>query len=167
MLERKTRIVSENLARSISRRRFLAHASGVLFAGIATVASGHLFATGASAVAGPAPRISTNPVCSPPAPSATWTATGANPTAVMARPVSSMCSTTRCFNAAFCILGIRTVAGRRPFRVDIGSAATANARAATHAAAPSTPASQSRDPTARASAQGSCSSTLPSRIIAL
>ena len=79
MLERTTRIVSENLARSISRRSFLTQVTGALFAGVATVASGHLFVSDASAAAGRAPRIPTIPPCTSPGPWCNLDGNGSDP----------------------------------------------------------------------------------------
>ena len=42
MLEKTTRIMTENLARAIGRRSFLKGTSQVVFGGLAALASGHL-----------------------------------------------------------------------------------------------------------------------------
>ena len=49
MLEDRVKILSENLARSMDRRKFLRRAGGTIFAGLAALASGHLLGAGASA----------------------------------------------------------------------------------------------------------------------
>jgi hypothetical protein len=73
MLEKTTRLVSENLARAVNRRSFLKRAGEVTFASVAAIAAGHT-ATGL-ALAGvrrqPMDRDvtpSTPPQCAPPGP---------------------------------------------------------------------------------------------------
>lgn len=67
MLEKTTRLFSENLARAIDRRAFLKKAGQTTFAGIASLAAGHLVLTPAAAGngVGVLPRT---PQCSPPGP---------------------------------------------------------------------------------------------------
>jgi hypothetical protein len=68
MVERSVRILSEDLARAMDRRKFLKRASGTIFAGLSALAAGHLTPSLASAGTGrpvPAPPI---PVCNPPGP---------------------------------------------------------------------------------------------------
>ena len=64
MLERQLRLVSESLARSVDRRKFLKRAGTTIFTGMAALASGHLLAGRASADA----PVSMDPVCAPPGP---------------------------------------------------------------------------------------------------
>ena len=73
MLEKSTRVLSENLARAVNRRTFLKRAGEVTFASIAAIAAGHT-ATGL-ALAGvrrqPGSKESTPqmpPQCAPPGP---------------------------------------------------------------------------------------------------
>ena len=67
IVERTTRLLTENLARSINRRSFLRRAGEVTFAGVATLAAGR----GLPAMAargGQQPPIPTTPSCAPPGP---------------------------------------------------------------------------------------------------
>src|SRR5438046_701847 len=66
MLEQTTRIVSENLARNMDRRRFLKRMGEALFAGVATMSVGRV--TSAFAVAGGQSTQPIVPVCNPPGP---------------------------------------------------------------------------------------------------
>ena len=67
MLERTTRIVSENLARSFDRRAFLKRTGETAFLGMAALAAGHAMPGRASAASpgGQPPRV---PSCAPPGP---------------------------------------------------------------------------------------------------
>src|SRR5438270_6688521 len=66
MLEQQVRLISENLARTMDRRRFLKRASATMFGGLAAVAAGHIVVGGASAeVRKPPPTV---PNCAPPGP---------------------------------------------------------------------------------------------------
>src|SRR4051794_6757718 len=68
MLEKPTRIMTENLARAIGRRSFLKSTGQVMFGGLAALASGHLLeARQAFASGGPVPRP-LQPECAPPGP---------------------------------------------------------------------------------------------------
>ena len=66
MLEQKIKILSESLARSIDRRKFLKQTGGTLFAGMTALAAGHVLGGKVSA----AERLpaSNLPVCNPPGP---------------------------------------------------------------------------------------------------
>ena len=66
MLDQKVKILSESLARTIDRRKFLKQTGGTLFAGMAALAAGHLMGGKASA----AERLPAYnpPVCNPPGP---------------------------------------------------------------------------------------------------
>lgn len=59
MLERTTRLVSENMARGLNRRSFLKRAGETAFAGMAALASAN---------GGVGPPIPTVPACGPPGP---------------------------------------------------------------------------------------------------
>jgi len=65
--DRKVRLLSEGLARSLDRRKFLKEAGATMFAGIAALAAGHSLGgpATASGVHSKAPMV---PVCSPPGP---------------------------------------------------------------------------------------------------
>jgi hypothetical protein len=66
VLEKTTRLFSENLARAIDRRAFLKKAGQTTFAGIASLAAGHLVLSPAAANGvGVVPRT---PQCAPPGP---------------------------------------------------------------------------------------------------
>ena len=65
MLEQTTRVVTENLARSINRRSFLRRAGEVTFAGMAALAAGKGMAFAADSRRPPQPVV---PQCSPPGP---------------------------------------------------------------------------------------------------
>jgi hypothetical protein len=67
MLEKTTRIVSENLARAIDRRSFLKRTGETAFAGIAALAAGHLVPAFASASRSPG-IVPRTPSCAPPGP---------------------------------------------------------------------------------------------------
>ena len=66
MLDQKVKILSESLARSMDRRKFLRQTGGTIFGGMAALAAGHVLGRNASA----AQRlpIQTRPVCNPPGP---------------------------------------------------------------------------------------------------
>jgi hypothetical protein len=66
MIEQKVRILSESLARTVDRRKFLKQTGGTLFAGMTALAAGHLMGGKASA----AERQPTYnpPQCAPPGP---------------------------------------------------------------------------------------------------
>jgi hypothetical protein len=72
MIEKTTRILTENLARSINRRTFLRRAGEVTFAGMAALAAGRSLPAfaGAGALTGGSgePPIPLVPQCSPPGP---------------------------------------------------------------------------------------------------
>ena len=71
MLEKTTRLISENLARAVNRRVFLKRAGETMFAGVAALAAGHLIPTmaGATASGGSAVEgITGSPQCAPPGP---------------------------------------------------------------------------------------------------
>src|SRR5438552_14293176 len=70
MIERTTRIISENLARAIDRRTFLRRAGEVTFVGMAALAAGRaapVFALGGGSGQPPQPGPLT-PRCAPPGP---------------------------------------------------------------------------------------------------
>ena len=67
MLEKTTRIVSENLARAIDRRSLLKRMGETAFAGLAALAAGHLVVAPAAAHAGPG-TVPRTPSCAPPGP---------------------------------------------------------------------------------------------------
>jgi hypothetical protein len=64
VLEKTTRIVVENLARSMNRRAFLKRFGETAFAGVAALATGHALTSPTSARGQPA----TPPLCAPPGP---------------------------------------------------------------------------------------------------
>ncbi|MFL5734144.1 MAG: hypothetical protein ACJ78Q_13215 [Chloroflexia bacterium] len=66
MLERTTRLFSENLARAIDRRSFLKRVGETTFAGVAALAAGHLVP--AMAAAGGGNIVPKTPQCAPPGP---------------------------------------------------------------------------------------------------
>ena len=69
MIEKTTRIISENLARALDRRAFVRRAGEATFAGLAALAAGRM--TPAFAVVGRRPKESAAPRvprCSPPGP---------------------------------------------------------------------------------------------------
>src|SRR5204863_106088 len=70
MIEKTTRIISENLARTLDRRAFVKRAGEVVFAGLAGMASGHMVPAFAGSWAGgqPQPPQPIVPSCSPPGP---------------------------------------------------------------------------------------------------
>jgi hypothetical protein len=66
--DRKVRILSEDLARTLDRRKFLKQAGATMFAGIAALAAGHSW-SGVSSANGITPsKQPLVPVCSPPGP---------------------------------------------------------------------------------------------------
>jgi len=67
MIEKTTRVLTENLARSINRRSFLRHAGEATFAGMAALAAGRGLPAFASAGVTQPPQPTT-PSCSPPGP---------------------------------------------------------------------------------------------------
>jgi hypothetical protein len=67
MIEKTTRIITENLARTLDRRAFVKRTGGVVFAGLAAMASGHMVPALAGARAGQPPQP-TVPSCAPPGP---------------------------------------------------------------------------------------------------
>src|SRR5947207_199533 len=67
MIEKTTRILTENLARSINRRDFLRRAGEVTFAGMAALTAGRGLSAFATAGDGKPPEP-TVPSCSPPGP---------------------------------------------------------------------------------------------------
>ena len=67
MIEHRVRIITEGLARAIDRRSFLKKAGGTAFAGVAALAAGQLFASGASAKES-SERPNLVPNCAPPGP---------------------------------------------------------------------------------------------------
>src|SRR5688500_4138276 len=66
MLDQKVKILSESLARSINRRKFLKQTGGTIFAGMTALAAGHLFGRKASS-AEKMPAYMP-PQCAPPGP---------------------------------------------------------------------------------------------------
>ena len=68
MLERTTRLLSENLVRTMDRRSFLRRAGGTAFAGVAALAAGHLVPALASAGSAPTAIVPEVPSCAPPGP---------------------------------------------------------------------------------------------------
>ena len=64
MVEDKVRLLSEGLARSINRRKFLKQTGGTLFASMTALAAGHLMSGSAAAKTLPAGGIN----CAPPGP---------------------------------------------------------------------------------------------------
>jgi hypothetical protein len=72
MLEQKVKIVSESLARSMDRRKFLKGTGTAIFAGLASLAAGHSLAGPASARSGGTsddiPKGPWPPQCNPPGP---------------------------------------------------------------------------------------------------
>ena len=69
MLEQNVRVLSEGLARTMNRRRFLKRSGEGLFAGLASLASGHMLAQFALAGAGvERPKPPAVPACAPPGP---------------------------------------------------------------------------------------------------
>jgi hypothetical protein len=66
VLEQKVRILSESLARSMDRRKFLKQTGGTLFAGMTTLAVGHML--GGKASAAERKPVYNPPVCAPPGP---------------------------------------------------------------------------------------------------
>ena len=67
MLEKATRLFSENLARAIDRRSFLKRVGETTFAGVAALAAGHLVPSLAAAGTSPT-AVPKTPSCSPPGP---------------------------------------------------------------------------------------------------
>ena len=67
MLEKTTRLVSENLARTMQRRTFLRHSAETVFVGLAALASGNALAGRADARES-GPRPPGPPQCAPPGP---------------------------------------------------------------------------------------------------
>ncbi len=71
MIDQKIREISEGLARTVGRRKFLRTAGGTIFSGVATLAAGHALTGTASArkvpISPPQP-IPTTPQCQPPGP---------------------------------------------------------------------------------------------------
>ena len=68
MLEKTTRLVSENLARAINRRSFLKRTGETAFAGLMALASGHMVPSFASAASGGPKPPTPTPQCAPPGP---------------------------------------------------------------------------------------------------
>lgn len=68
--DQKVRIVSEELARTLDRRKFLKQTGASMFAGIAALAAGHSLSRVSSAASGEDTRAKPLmvPVCSPPGP---------------------------------------------------------------------------------------------------
>jgi hypothetical protein len=66
MLEQKVQFISENLARSMNRRRFVKQAGTTVFGALAAMAAGHMVIGRASAQ-GPQPPTQ-QPNCAPPGP---------------------------------------------------------------------------------------------------
>ncbi|MEO6456847.1 MAG: hypothetical protein ABIO92_01025 [Chloroflexia bacterium] len=66
MLEQKVKILSESLARGMDRRKFLKQTGSTLFAGMATLAVGHVLGSKASAAGTLPPKIEIT--CAPPGP---------------------------------------------------------------------------------------------------
>jgi len=66
VLEQKVKILSESLARSMDRRKFLKQTGGTLFAGMTALAAGHLM--GGKASAAERKPAYTPPQCAPPGP---------------------------------------------------------------------------------------------------
>jgi hypothetical protein len=66
MLEQRVKLVSENLARTMDRRRFLKQAGSTIFGGMAAIAAGHMVIGKASAQQ-PQPNPQ-QPACAPPGP---------------------------------------------------------------------------------------------------
>jgi hypothetical protein len=78
MLNERTRLVSENLARAINRRMFLKRAGETAFAGIAALVAGHTLLRPASARVTKLPPSfgpSAVPLCTPPGPYCNLTGT--------------------------------------------------------------------------------------------
>ncbi len=69
MFDQKVRILSEGLARTLDRRKFLKQTGTTMFAGIAALAAGHTLAGNSAAASGnTAGRAPMAPQCSPPGP---------------------------------------------------------------------------------------------------
>jgi len=68
MLEKTTRIISENLARAVDRRAFLKRTGETAFAGLAALAAGHLVPAMAAAGGGSPVAVPKTPSCAPPGP---------------------------------------------------------------------------------------------------
>ena len=67
MFDQKVRILSEGLARTLDRRKFLKQTGTTMFAGIAALAAGHTLA-GNSVAAGAPVKAPMVPQCAPPGP---------------------------------------------------------------------------------------------------
>jgi hypothetical protein len=65
---RVTRIMSENLARAMNRRKFIKRAGETVFAGVAALAAGHMAPALTSAGPTPVEQIVGSPQCAPPGP---------------------------------------------------------------------------------------------------
>jgi len=65
MLEQKVKILSESLARTMDRRKFLKQTGTTLFAGMTALAAGHVLGGNASAERQP---VHIRPQCAPPGP---------------------------------------------------------------------------------------------------
>src|SRR5262245_46401537 len=65
MIEKTTRIISENLARAVDRRTFLRRAGEATFAGVAALAAGRMTPAFAAGRTPPLPLV---PRCAPPGP---------------------------------------------------------------------------------------------------
>lgn len=68
MLERRIRLVSENLARVLDRRQFIKKTGSAIFAGLIALAAGHSLAGEASATGTRKTRLPLVPICNPPGP---------------------------------------------------------------------------------------------------
>ena len=68
MLERATRVATENLARALDRRTLLKRTGETLFGGLAALAAGHSLTGFAHAATGASGRLGQTPVCVPPGP---------------------------------------------------------------------------------------------------
>ena len=67
MIEKTTRIVSENLARAMNRRSFIKRTGETIFGGVAALAAGHAVSPFASAKVKSQPPVQA-PQCAPPGP---------------------------------------------------------------------------------------------------
>jgi hypothetical protein len=71
MFDQKIRLLSEGLARTVDRRRFLKQTGATMFAGIAALAAGHTLggrATANGIDTGKPPKVPMIPQCNPPGP---------------------------------------------------------------------------------------------------
>ena len=67
MFDQKVRILSESLARTLDRRKFLKQTGTTMFAGIAALAAGHTLAGNSAAIGSPV-KTPMVPQCVPPGP---------------------------------------------------------------------------------------------------